>query len=205
MKVVIFEGDNAKISHGDWSRGQLSSMSNIAIDPDLTAVGHSPPHHWKLENGKVVLHTPEECASRDALHRARVKEIKEKLRIKSMVEMPQDRNEVVVYFTEKNAVVLENPTSDYQYKDRPHVLNPKISHLVAAGVPTHHWKLTADKNIVRHPDHVCTARDAERKEQKDRIKKALRKKYEHPKVQGFLMGAAGATSLLLLIWRIFHG
>jgi len=56
--VVLFGSNGARIiTTQDVSHFQ--GMPNALIDPDLEAVKGIPPHHWQLQDSKVVP-TPEE-------------------------------------------------------------------------------------------------------------------------------------------------
>lgn len=63
-QIVIFLEKNARILYTE-SETFYKGLPNVAINPDLSRVAGSPPHHWRLEGGKVVLHDQKERQKRD--------------------------------------------------------------------------------------------------------------------------------------------
>jgi hypothetical protein len=52
--AVLFKDDGSvRILHG-VDPSHFQGMTNVAINPDLTAVSGIPPHLWKLANTNVV-------------------------------------------------------------------------------------------------------------------------------------------------------
>jgi hypothetical protein len=62
--IVVFTKNNARIIMGG-GMGAVGSSDRVVSSPDLSGVRGIPPHHWKLENGKIVPMDAKERSERD--------------------------------------------------------------------------------------------------------------------------------------------
>jgi hypothetical protein len=65
--IVIFTENNARILEGQKASAYFGRQDCL-INPKIPQ--GIPPHHWKLEKGKIVEMSSDEKALRDSLHKA---------------------------------------------------------------------------------------------------------------------------------------
>lgn len=59
MRAVLFTDNNARILQGSDAEA-VRGLPNVIMEPDLSEVTDTPPHFWKLVDGKVKVQTADE-------------------------------------------------------------------------------------------------------------------------------------------------